>query len=206
MKKLIPLIVTSLLIASGAEAGVAVNLMGGLNFNKNSVTPASATNTVTAKSAVSYGATIEFGLAPMFAIETGILSIGRKNKVDVAGAGEATISSRGIEIPVMVRFTLLPVLDFGVGGYYGKGNSTFTVSGSTISGYADGEHTVDQTQTDLTDYGARASVRAKLPIAPMAKILFDGSYTMGLKDVDKTAATTEKTREYALMAGVSLGF
>ncbi|MBS1961077.1 MAG: outer membrane beta-barrel protein [Bdellovibrionales bacterium] len=189
--------------AGTAQAGAMVNVLGGLNFQNDSIDPAQSGTTLSAQGGVSYGASVEFGMNPMLGLELGVFSMAKKTKATVAGAGEATATAHGIVFPVMVRFTALPVLDFGVGGYYATLSDKFTVSGSTIAGYPDGDQT--SSTAEKSDYGLRAGVRAKLPVGPMLKVLVDASYNFGLKDTDNTS-TTEKTRGYTLMAGVGIGF
>lgn len=206
MKKLLGLAVLGILSIGTANAGMAVNVLGGLNYNKNSISPEDTTQTISSKGGLTYGATFEFSMVPMFSIELGALSVARVNKYDLGATGVATTTSRGLEIPLMFRFTALPILDFGIGGYYAKTPKKYKVSDSTIVGFPDGEYDIDPTEVESSDYGVRASVRGKFPVAPMIKILVDVNYSMGMKDIDKDPAVTEKNREFALLAGASFGF
>jgi hypothetical protein len=202
MKKLGVFVLTGILISGGAQAAMRVNLLGGLNFQNDSITPATG-NTTSAVGALSYGVTFEAALNPAMAFEVGVFSMGSKTKTTVPGAGDATIGLRSTVIPVMIRFTALPIIDFGVGGYYGILPKTFTVENSTIAGLPNGSQTA--TSAASSDYGIRAGIRANIPFAPMIHGLVDVSYDYGLKDTD-TSSSTEKTRGYTLMAGVGIGF
>ena len=206
MKKILSLTVLGMMTVGTANAGMAVNVLGGMNYNKNSESPATAGQTTSAKGALSYGASFEFGVVPMFGVEVGVLSVGKSNKIDTGATGSAVSTIRAIQIPVMLRFTALPILDFGIGGYYGSSAKKYKISESTIAGVPDGSYDVDSAAYESSDFGARASLRAKFPVAPMIGILLDVNYSMGLKDLDKSSATTEKTREFALLAGASFGF
>ncbi len=202
MKKLALSVLSGVLMSGAAQAGMAVNVLGGLNFQNDSITPANVGVTTSAKGALTYGATFEMPVNPVMDFEFGALSVGSKTKSSTA-LGDATVSTRSVMIPVMLRFTALPILDFGVGGYYAILPSKYTIEGSTIPGLIDGDYTT--TTAAKNDYGLRAGVRAKLPLAPLLHVLVDLSYNFGLKDTD-TTSTTEKTRAYSLLAGVAIGF
>lgn len=202
MKKLLSVLAIGFLGMSSAQAAVGVNVLGGLNFQNDSVDPQTTGTTTSAKGAVSYGATAEFAMNPMMGLEVGLFSMTSKTKY-TTGSGDYTISAKSVMIPVMARFNALPVLDIGVGGYYAILPSKVTIEDSTVSGLSNGEITA--TSIEKGDYGLRVGARAKFPVAPMFKVLVDATYNLGLKDTDKTSTTTEKTRGYTLMAGVSIG-
>lgn len=209
MKKIVMATALSLVTLGTSQAGMHLNVMGGMNFANITVEPAVATTTYSAAGAISGGVTLDFGIAPMLAFEIGALSVGQSVKITstaVGATGSYTRTQRAIEIPVMFRFTALPMLDLGVGGYYGMLPSKYKIEKSTITGVTDGEYTVDKDTYETTDYGLRFGARFLLPMTPMARFLVDASYNMGLKDIDKTAAGKQKGKEYSIMAGASFGF
>jgi hypothetical protein len=209
MKKLVLIVLFGIFAASAAQAGARVNALGGItmaNPSESGVTPVS---TYKAKSAMTYGATVDFDVNPMIAIETGILSVGGKIEITTSGVVDTAVT-RAIEVPFLVRFTALPILDFGVGGYYQKFNSTFELTDSA------GTKTTYNWNTDFfnktTDYGAKLSARLMLPLAPMIKFVVDANYKMGMANLNdsslagSTAGRTFKNREMAALAGISIGF
>ncbi len=173
MKNILMILSVFALGTSNANAMLKVNLLGGLNFADYSGSAA-----ISPKAAGTYGATLQFGALPGFDFETGVLSVGKKTETSV-GPIKVEASTRGWEVPFMLRFTALPVLDLGGGLYY------------AIVG-----------DDDEADYGAKLSARARFGLAPMTDFLFDLSYNFGLKDLGGSA----KTRDYAVLAGLSFGF
>lgn len=204
MKKLVTVLaVMTATVALDAQAFVHLNILGGPNFENDSVTPPPASQTASAVLGMTYGATLELDFSPMFSLETGFLSVGSKTKFESAGM-HYTQSMRLTEIPVLIRFTAFPLLDFGVGGYYATIPGTFQVEDSTFSGLANGTYNVPPNFIKR-DYGLRGSVRLKLPLGATTRILADANYDYGLNDFD-SSSTTQKHRSYSLLGGISLGF
>jgi hypothetical protein len=189
------------LTTSVAHAGLAVNVLGGLNFDANS--QSGSVYAYSPKPALTLGATVEFG-GPFISFETGLFSIGKKEE-QKNGTIVATWSYRGWLIPALVRFTALPILSFGVGPYYAKFSDKVTISDSTSALTPNGEHTFASQGQSTSDYGLRADARAALTIAPLTNFLIDVYYDWGLKDLD-TSSVSKKTRNYGVLAGVSFGF
>ena len=105
-----------------------------------------------------------------------------KRTLNVAGF---SASSPAIQVPLLVRFSLLPaILDAGVGPY-----ASFNV-GSNDLGY------------QSPDFGAVGSLRITVP-API-RIVLDGRYNWGFKDLSKTPLLSLHTREWQIMAGIDI--
>ncbi len=198
MKKMLMVLGWVALSSVNANAVVKVNVLGGVNFADQSTSGGSV---VSSKAAFSYGATAQLPMLPLFDIEAGILSVGKKSKFEAAGSGYVA-SSRGWEIPVMLRFTALPVLSVGAGLYYAMLGDEIEVTESNSVLVPNGKRT---TAGETTDLGAKLSARAHFPLAPLTDFLVDLNYNFGLKDLDKSAGSS-KTRDYALMAGIAFGF
>lgn len=208
MKKILMVLGVVAFTASNAHAVLKVNVLGGMNFADSSISGTAASTQVSPKAALSYGATVQFPMLPMFDLEAGILSVGKKSKFEAAGLAY-TGSTRGWEIPVMLRFTMLPIVDFGAGVYYAMLGDEVEVTESNTALIPNGKRAVDKTTNETTDIGAKLSARARMPIAPLTDFLVDLSYNYGLKDLDKDPTApndTQKTRDYALMAGIAFGF
>src|SRR5665213_1969421 len=106
MKKFIALILTGMFLAVGAQAGARINVLGGITSGGPSVT-GDSTNTYKSGTGVTYGATVDFGILPMFAIETGVLSVGKKF-TQSSGGVDVVVTTRAYEVPLLLRFTALP--------------------------------------------------------------------------------------------------
>lgn len=206
-KKLLALIVLGAAVAGNASA-IEFNVLGGITSGHPVTSPA-PTAPYKSASGVTYGATVGFHLTPGFGIETGLLSVGKKFTQDVANAAPITgieLSYKAYEVPVLFRFTALPIVSFGAGGYYQNRAKTAKMK---ILGLGT-ESDINLTDSGFanTDYGLKLNVRAAFPIMPTMKFLLDGSYKKGLKDLDLNTAdsVTVKTTEMDLLAGLSFGF
>lgn len=207
MKRILGIALLSLLAVGSAyaasESRMSLNALAGLNFEGSSDTPASTTVTKS-KGALSYGATIEFAVAPMFALETGVfLNDNKEDNTTVLGTYTASVKST--EIPFLGKYST-PFFEIGAGGYYEMiSNTKATVTNSTVVAVPNGTYDLSPNLSS-SDYGVKADARGKLPVSPTINVLLDASYKYGLKDVDPTAASSKKTRTYALMAGIGIGF
>jgi hypothetical protein len=194
--ELIPLVLACLLV-SGAAQAAKVNVLAGISMQN----PTSDSSLVVYKSgtAMTFGATVDFSLMPLFDIETGLISVGAKFS-DVLAGLESKYSTRAWESPLLLRFTALSFLDFGLGGYVQKINSTYDVDAAGIK--ATGDWTAAYKTTDI---GAKASARVLLPIAPLTGIGLDLAYKLGMTNLSKSGSSL-KTNELAALATLSFGF
>lgn len=207
MKKILVILALSTSTLIGNASAMEVSVLGGLNYGGVSTSGTGYSGvTIKAKGALTFGATIQFNMMPAIALEVGAFSNGNKqSKTD--GGGSYDQDFRSLEIPLLVKFTGVPFVDFGGGVYYEKIPTTFNVTNGTGAvPYANGSNTVDETANDLNDFGAKLNARLKIPLAPLFHFLVDGSYKLGLKDLDKDPVDSRKTASYALLAGASIGF
>ncbi len=177
MKKILAILLSALSMASAANAGMSVNLLGGMNFSNDKLDPAGVGVTTSPVGGITYGATLEFSVAPMINLEFGAIQTSNKSKSTIA-LGYQVTENKSLVIPLLVRFTALPIIDFGVGGYYATVPKTYKITETTIPGGTTGEN--DVTDASSNDYGLRARVRAKIPLAPMFGFLIDLNYTLVL--------------------------
>jgi hypothetical protein len=199
MKKIVTLVLTGMILASSAQA-VELNVVGGLTMASPS---ANSTGVVyTSSSALTFGALLDFGFIPGFAIETGLLSVGEKFKETTLGI-DTNVKTRAWEVPVLLEFTALPLLNVGAGVYFQKYNGTFDTdtNGVTTTGNSWTGANLKQ-----NDFGAKINARLMLPIAPLTHFLVDASYKLGLSNLSTTSGSSFKTREFAALVGVGFGF
>ena len=189
MKKLLTLILAGALYVGSAQAA-HVNVLAGLTrANPDTGIPSSSST------AVSFGATLDFAILPFFDVETGLMSVGVKY-----GYGSTDVKTRAMEIPLLLRFTAIPLVDFGAGAYFQKYNGTYssTTSGVETTGisWAPG--------TKQNDFGAKVSARLLLPLAPFTHFIVDANYKLGLFNLAQVG--TFKTRELGVLVGLGFGF
>jgi hypothetical protein len=199
MKTFIPLILVSLMAVGSAQAA-HVNVEAGItmaNPSSNATSPTYSSGT-----GITGGATLEFALVPVLLdLEVGLLSVGYKFGA-TAGGVKSDVTTRAWEVPVMVRFVALPLVDFGAGLYFQKFNSTYDTdtAGVKVTGLDWGS------QAKTSDMGTKISARLMLPVAPMMHFLVDANYKLGLKDLSTVSGVTFKNRELGVLAGLAIGF
>jgi hypothetical protein len=198
-------LITLIAFAAAAPAAHATSLsaVGVFNFSKVTEDPAGTGYTLGNSTGVGLGALLGAPLFPGLELQIGALYFPRGTHVEgsYAGftAGNLNLTAKQLQVPVLVRFTLLPVLSAGVGAYYARALSDFELTGDIA-----GVSIPSVTRTDLKkdDFGLVASVSANFPIVPLFSILVDARYLLGLSNVN-TGTATSRYRDIQLLAGVS---
>lgn len=177
------------------------------------------------------GLLMRAGLEQNVALEFGVLYLPREMTSNFSLSGAA--SGNGayttqwdfnyIQVPVLIRIHLLPMVSLGVGAYYahaiGQIKETNTApGGGTITGssnpnfYSYGDKSVP---TD--DYGLEAALGAQLPLTSSVKFYADFRYLWGLQNIALPASTalltsgglqadTNHWRDIQFLAGLSFAF
>ena len=174
-------LLAALFITTSAHAGVG--LLGGLSFHNvssgNGTQPLNRTNANSKLGGIG-------GLA--FSTNFILLNVEVDALYDnrVLNFGGISVNSPAINVPVMARFSILPmILDLGVGPY-----ASFNV-GSNDLGYKS------------PDFGGVGSLRVMLP-TPGIHIVLDGRYLFGLTDLYPIGSI--HTREFQILAGIDVPF
>ncbi len=176
MKKL-GLLVALFAMSQSAHAGIG--LLGGASFHNVSTSPSVNFNT---KAGLLAGLAFSSNL-PFVNLEVDALY----NHRTLSTAG-VSVSSPAIHVPVLARFSVIPmILDLGVGPY-----ASFNV-GSNDLGYKS------------PDFGAVGSLRVMLP-TPGIHLVLDGRYVYGLTNLSQVGGFDAKTREVQIMAGIDVPF
>jgi len=200
MKKILAVLILST-VSIGSASALELSALGGLTMGGPNVSGGAIT--YSNGTGITYGALLGFNMMPGFGFETGVLSIGKKFKSTNAGV-ESENTMRAWEVPLLLRFTALPVLSFGAGAYYQLSDKT--VKSKAVATGVETVYNVSDLSKKRQDIGLKANARAAFPMAPTLKIILDASYKMGLGDRDTNAAVTDKNSEIDLLAGVSFGF
>lgn len=161
-----------------------------------------ASTTYSGKVGVGFGGFINFSLLPGFEVQTGAMYL--KNPYSIASAPPLDVSYSVLHVPVMVRFTALPIVSIGAGPYFnflmGNVSVTNTVTGTTT------EFTTAALNRSSNDMGIVVGAAADLPLAPMLKLVADVRYYFGLKDQDDSVVDSFKSGGIMFLAGVKFGF
>jgi hypothetical protein len=105
-----------------------------------------------------------------------------------------------IEIPLVLRFDLLPLVAVGAGGYFalGMGDATITTGALSVSS------TYESLGVGKTDYGLLGTVSVALPLLPFLKVLVDVRYLYGLANMATASGSSFSMRDWQFMGGVRL--
>jgi hypothetical protein len=169
----------------------SIALLGGASLTGSSTSSAAGVTTPTFDSKVNFG----FGVALRFTdnsflnFELGALYMAREYGT---GAG-SDVTFNMLEIPAMMRFTLIPILNLGAGVYYAY----------RIGGNSDGGGPAANS-FNKSDLGLVASVGLDFPLGPGA-LVFDARYLFGLSSIEPASVGTLYTRNWEFLAGFRLG-
>lgn len=179
---------------------IEVALEGGLSIDTPSLsfTSGGAAPSLTSKSSIAYGLFAGYSMFPGFQLESGLMLLPRSYS-QADGLGNIVDSKfNSYMIPVMMRFTLLPIISVGGGAFYATG--TGNVSTTSL------ESDFNTAGIKKSGYGALASVRLGLPLAPLVHLLVDGRYLMDLSERSTDATESLKFKDLQVLGGISIGF
>ncbi|MGK5089751.1 outer membrane beta-barrel protein [Bdellovibrionota bacterium FG-2] len=192
MKKIttIPLLLMAFCFVNSSSHAAELTVLGGISRSTPEFVPAS----LTFKGRNSYGGGALLGIRfkRFFGLEVGGLYVNRKY-----GDSAGDICFNTLQLPALLRFRLLPMLSFGVGGYYtmGIGNVTFGTATSTFADAA----------LKKSDYGVVGDARLRLPLVPTLGFIVDFRYLYGLGDYSTLSAKNLYLTDVQLFAGLQFG-
>lgn len=198
----------ALLVPAGLAAqDVMVGVKGGLNLTDVSIDVADITTD--SKTGLVGGLFAEFGLGDMFAVRPEGLYSQKGFKTTDSGI-DLKLKLDYIEVPVLLvarigESQIRPVVFAGpVIGF----KTTCKVSGSAEGVTVDAD-CADQAGGEIdvssTDFGAAFGGGVEIDAGTFT-LLFDGRYTLGLKDIDSSSdAGSAKNRAWSFMAGAGFG-
>ncbi len=181
---------TTVAFAQPAHALVNVSAVGSFNITNPKLDPSNAL--VTAGNGFGGGALISFPLMTAFELETGLLYTPFVTHIGLAPL-EANLTQKYLVIPVIARFTLLPLISFGAGISYGIKSGDLTSDNSLFSTAG---------MSAKNNLGLTGSIALRLPLAPAFGILVDARYTLGLTDQDDSASS-QKFNQIQILAGLN---
>ena len=198
----------AIVASSAAQASVSVVATGDLGKYSYSDTPNSSDVSVSAGSKFGVGGGLLFSsmttTSPM-GFEVGALYMNRNQNRDVSGTTTIlpfdSYVHHFLEIPVTVRFAVLPILDLGVGGYWSHviGSNSATIGGTNAN--------FDDSALDIkdSDAGLQAGLGLHIPFSQSAAFMADARYSFGLVNQIADGAYTAKTRDIQFLVGLTFG-
>ena len=136
------------------------------------------------KASLGFGVTYSATDNPIINIEFGAFYIPRKISTGIVNE----MSLNSIETPLLLRFTLLPLISVGAGVYY-----AYALNSPSAT---------DAFQYSRHDLGFVFTARLDLPVLPGFGVVGDLRYLNGLRDLDNDAFNTFYFRDIQLLAGV----
>ncbi len=195
MKKIFALLLLPLL-ASSAHA-LEVTALGGLHFGRTNLEAPPVE--IKTKAGLTLGALVNFDVAPMIGVETGLLSNGNKTETTI-GSSKTETTYRSLEIPVLARFSIIDIVSVGGGLFFERFGDSTTKAGNTEINASWSSNGFKN-----TTLGLKLNARLGYPVAPLIKAIFDVSYKHGLTDRAESEVNV-KDRALAFLVGASFGF
>ena len=194
---------------AGGASLVEVAGVGTVNFSTPRLSDANGLppTAISPKMGLGVGALVYFPFFPGFNLETGVLYVSHRSNITLVGSTPGQLGLTSLMVPVMIRFTALPVVSFGAGIYGAKGigkvSSYDPATGNLIT-----ELTYAEANTSDFDLGAIVGASLNISLLPMTSILIDLNYYLGLKNLDTTNNPNQTIRLGGIlgMVGVKFGF
>jgi hypothetical protein len=170
---------------------------------------AGAAPSIGSKPAIAYGAFAGLSMLPGFQVESGFMLTPRKYRATDSTSGVADTTSNQLIIPVLARFTALPLVSVGAGPYYAMGTGQVSTTVTPVGGSAGDPVLTDYDSTGgikKSGFGLMASARLEIPFLPTISLLADARYLLDLSNRSVDSADTLKFKDLQLLVGASFGF
>ncbi len=196
------------MVAAPRAQALDLAAVGVLTMPRHSTDALTPTQSLSGKVTPGFGGLLSVGMIPLLMdIQVGVLYAPKKFTItDSAATGvETSLSYKALEIPVLARFTFLPIVSFGAGAYYAKAIGSVDTEFKTPASTTNLTVNYDQLKTNTSDLGLVVSVDAKIGLMPGFSLLVDVRQLWGLTNLD-TGATTTRNRSLEILAGLNFGF
>lgn len=151
-------------------------------------------------SALGWGTQVTVGLGRTLGAELGVIYLGEASTYGTPSSGGTgnSLTQNFLDVPLMLRLTLIPNLSFMGGAYYGWGvgpNRYYATDGSITSGTGSNKH----------DYGQIFGASLQLPFQKHMKLRLESTYQHGNANIS-TGPYTEHTRVLTFWIGGQFDF
>ena len=201
MKLFIALALAATALTATPAHAVRISLVGAGNYSTPETTPSSDFNP---KPAFGGGALLEFGIIPAIGIETGAIWVPRKYEVNNFGYGW-TAEQTMVQVPLVLRARIGNVLSLGVGGYYAKYTGDIEYQNTRIAAVRPVQIPYGAAALSDDDYGVVTSLAFYSSFGPLARLVFDARYIIGMKDNDLFPGYEKKFKDVQLLLGLQIG-
>ena len=181
-------------------------ILGGMNMDSQS----SSVGTTSSGTGYQGGIFLSQHFAPLLSLDVGLNYQTLQSKIALGISGQSvtlTYKSTRLQVPVILRCSFAPFLNFGLGGYYAMGIGNFEIDSSNQAIVANSTGSYDSQGVKKTDYGALGSLQLNFPIGTSTHFIIDGRYLLGLAELSSNPSQSSiKNREIDVLAGFGFGF
>ena len=135
-------------------------------------------------------------------IQFGVLYLNQKQNENLTDPAAVTLQRKLVQVPVTLRFHLLPGMTIGVGGYYSHtiGDNSVTDSSGNVTNESDAAE-----QLKSYDLGAVGGLALHLPLTQSCHFLADARYLQSFTNQDTSGTVTTKPNGFQFMVGLTFG-
>ena len=180
---------------SSSKSGVSLGVLGGFLYNSASMANSSETAIDTSgKAEFAGGITAEISLPVKFGLELDMLYIKHQFSRNEVGGITSTASSGALQFPLLLRAHFIPFLNPGLGVYYGRTVTSWSISGDSVNS--------STTNYGKNDFGFVIAVGTGIPIGSTINIVADLRYTRSLNNSGSGTENTLRFSQIQFFAGL----
>jgi hypothetical protein len=137
--------------------------------------------------------------------EFGALYLTRKFDSGGGSSDSLELTYHEIQVPVLLKFRLLPLFHIGVGGYWATAVGSVDDEDSTSPSKSNSSESISDAGMKSIDYGLLGTAGFALPLGRGGThFLIDARYAYGLANVSNSGTTNN--RDIEILAGFSFSF
>ncbi len=201
VKKLLVAACLPILSASAADGGFSLGLVADYVIEDPQSRQDGASLEVDGKTAIGGGLATEFGIHEGVGLEIDLLYLSHRfsrDTADIFGTAISSSFSAGfLHVPVLLRFRPIPLINLGLGVYYSRVLTSWTVNADGF-----GEQTLNYGKND---FGFVAAVGTLIPITDVFSIVGDLRYTRSLTNTSRLNGDALKFANFQILAGLRFG-
>ena len=203
-------LMTLCLVGFSDAHALSLNALGGVSMTSTSVVNQESTDPIFRGT---LGVDLDFGIAPLFELETGLYYQNRgwsrnRARLSQSGLSSSYESADYLTVPVLVRISAIPgFLKVGLGPYFSYALGNFLTSSTTTAGQVtNGFQTFADGNRNRFDFGGLLSVRGFIPVLPLIDILADLRFQYSFLNLNTNPNVVSRYYDLIFMVGARFGF
>jgi hypothetical protein len=202
MKKILAVILFSLLYATPSFAIFDLGVVGGVSQMSEPTTSTGVNYSVTANTGKSYGVMAQFHSAFGLGLSVGVLYAEVAYNQLVTQDASTVFNGGALvpyyQIPVIANYWFGGVLALGAGAYYAVPGGNASNLGTS------GSFATENIKND--DYGLVGDLQIRVPIGIVTYLSATALYEYGLENVSTASGVTAHNQGFVFLAGLGIGF